>query len=152
MRSGFIKFTLSALIFLLAAILQLKLIAALGWSFDVLLLASLIPIFFLGTVEFISFVAFSAFILKILYPWSAGEIAAFAVFPLLIFFLKQILPWQSWFEPFLATIFGIFGFYLLIGAPLLANGFGFLVVDFFVSFIFAWGVYAFFGNFTKNER
>lgn len=152
LQTGFSKIVLACLIFLAAVTLQLKFLSALGWSFDLLLMAILIPTFFLDGAEFIFFGIFSAFIFRIIYPFNFGELAVLALLPIAIFILKRILFWQSWFEPLLAAIFGILGIYLLVRAPIFADGIGFLAMDVAVSFVFAWGLYALFTAFIKHGR
>ncbi|TSC60180.1 MAG: hypothetical protein LiPW15_58 [Parcubacteria group bacterium LiPW_15] len=152
MENRYTKIILAVLSLILALGFELKFLASLGWSFDLFLLAVIIPAFFLDTAEFIFFGVFATFLSRLIYPFDSGGIFALMALPLVIFALKRILLWQSWFEPLLATALGILGFYALVGAPILANGFGFLAMDIAVSFAFAWGLYALFGRFTNNGR
>jgi len=152
MCAPFIKTFLAVLALLLALVVELRFLASLGWSFDFFLLAIIVPAFFLDAAELVFFIVFAAFLSRFIYPFGSGEILALLAIPLVIFALKRVLLWQSWFEPLLAAIFGILGFYMLVGAPMLANGFGFLAANVAVSFVFAWGLYALFSGFTNNGR
>ena len=152
MRAPLTKVFLAVLILLLSLDVELRFLASFGWSFDFFLLAIIIPAFFLDTVEFIFFGVFAAFLSGFIYPFGSGEMFALLILPLVIFALKRVLLWQSWFEPLLAAIFGILSFYILVGAPILANGFGFFAANVAVSFAFAWGLYALFSGFNNNGR
>lgn len=147
-----IRMLFSLISFLLAMALQIKFATALGWSFDLMLLTMVVPAFFLGAAEFLFFGAFCVFLLRIIYPFGLPEIAALAAIPLAIFVLKRVVFWQSWFEPLLAAVFGVFGFYILSGSDPLANGYGFIIMDLTLSVALGWGLYWIFGKFLSNER
>lgn len=152
MSAQFTKVLLAVFALFLALAIELRFLASLGWSFDFFLLAIIIPAFFLDTAGFIFFGVFAAFLSRLIYPFGSSEIFAVLAIPSAIFVLKKVLPWQSWFEPLLAVVFGIFGFYVLIGNPVFANGVGFLAANIVISFVFAWGLYALFSRFNSNGR
>lgn len=152
MRTPLTKVFLAILILLLASAVELRFLASLGWAFDFFLLAVIIPAFFLDTVELVFFGVSTTFLSRLIYPFGSGEILALLAIPFAVFILKKVLLWQTWFEPLLAAIFGIIGFYTLVGAPMFANGIGFFAANIMTSFAFAWGLYAFFGKLNNNER
>ncbi len=152
MRTPFVKVFLAILVLFLALVVELRFLASLGWAFDLFLLAVIIPAFFLDTIELAFFGIFVVFLSRLIYPFGSGEIFALLVIPFAVFILKKVLLWQSWFEPLLAAIFGIVGFYMLVGVPMFANGIGFLAANIVVSFAFAWGLYAFFGKLNNDGR
>ena len=152
MRTPLTKVFLAILVLLLALAVELRFLASLGWAFDFFLLAIIIPAFFLDTIELIFFGVFTAFLSRLIYPFGSGEMLALLAIPFAVFILKKVLLWQSWFEPLLAAIFGILGFYALARAPMFANGIGFFAANIVVSFAFAWGLYGFFGKLNNDGR
>lgn len=150
MNSGWKKVLMSVLLLLLGSALELKIKAALGWSFDLMLIALLLPVFFLDIPGTLFFAAFSAWLFKTIYPFSALEAGTMAGLFILVFILKRSFPWQSWLKPFASVVLGILVFYGVANSKIFSEP-GLLFADLAVSSVFAWVSFAMLST-GKNER
>lgn len=136
---------------LFAATIQLKLQASFAWTFDLLIVGSLILPLFLTFSEFVLFYGFYFFIFSgLLLPGT--ERAFLLIFPVVGFLSQNFFPWQSWFSSFFMSTLGIGAFYLLIsGQSLLINP-EFMLFNLAASSLFGWGTFLLMRGFMRGHN
>jgi hypothetical protein len=150
------KFSISKVIggvlfLLIAALVQLKLQASFSWTFDLLIVVSLLVPLFLTFSEFVFFYGFYFFLFSgLLLPGT--EKAFLLVLPAISLLSQNFFPWQSWFSSFFMSALGIGAFYLLISAQSLLVSPAFMLFDLAISSLFGWGVFLLMRGFTRGHN
>ncbi len=141
MSSKLGRFLVLALAVVLAAVLQLKLKPALGWTPDFLLVALIAVSFYSDLPQFIFLTALGVWFLN-WQPGLHGSMLFYAAIPLAVFFLRQFLPWRPWFVNLILGLLGIAVFYFgAAGYAALAAEPRVLLEDIFWSSLFGFAVF-----------
>jgi len=151
MSKGYSRIIVAVLFFATSFLLEIKQKIAFGWSFDLALVAILVLPLFLDFAEFLFFGSLAFLFLKSAYPWSGPETILLIAFPVLAFLFQKLFPWQSWLEPFILIILGLFGFYGLTNPSKFFGDIPFLFLDIFVSMIYGWIIYYLFAAFAGRR-
>lgn len=145
------KIVFASLFLAASFLLEIKQKAAFGWAFDFILVALLVLPLLLDLAGFFFFGALSFWLLKLIFPWNGTETILLISFPLLSFISQKVFPWQSWLEPFVIVLAGLWVFY---GITNPANFFGdlkFLLLDTAFSMVFGWVLYYLMGIPEKHR-
>jgi len=139
------------LFLLIALIIQLKLEASFAWTFDLLIVASLLLPLFLTFSEFVFFYGFLFFIFSgLLIP--GGERTFILIFPIVGFLSQNFFPWQSWFSSFFMSTLGIGAFYFLISTHNLIANPSFMLFNLIVSSLFGWALFLIMRGFVRGHN
>jgi len=139
------------LFLLIAAVIQLKLQASFAWTFDLLIVVSLLVPLFLTFSEFVFFYGFYLFLFfGLLLPGT--ERAFVSILPVVGFASQNFFPWQSWFSSFFMSTLGIGAFYLLIATQSLFSNPTFMLFNLATSSLFGWGVFLLMRGFMRGHN
>lgn len=141
----------SILFLLIATTIQLKFQASFSWTFDLLIVISLLIPLFLTFSEFIFFYGIYIFLLfGMLIPGT--EKTFLLVLPIISLLSQKFFPWQSWFSSFFMSALGIGAFYLLISAQSFLLNPGFMLFNLAISSFFGWAVFLLMRGFTRGHN
>lgn len=141
----------STVFLLIALIIQLKIEASFAWTFDLLIVVSLLLPLFLTFSEFVFFYGFLFFIFSgLLIP--GGEKTFILIFPIVGFLSQNFFPWQSWFSSFFMSTLGIGAFYFLISTQNLISNPSFMLFNLIVSSLFGWAVFLIMRGFVRGHN
>ncbi len=141
----------ATLFLLLAMLIQLKLQASFAWTFDLLIVVSLILPLFLTFSEFVFFYGFLFFIFSgLLLP--GMEKTFLLIFPVVGFLSQNFFPWQSWFSSFFMSTLGIGAFYFLVATSSLVGNPAFMLFNLAVSSLFGWAIFLLMRGFMRGHN
>lgn len=139
-----LKFVAGLTILFIAFMLQFWL-ASVGWYTDLSYAALISFAFVFGFWELLALVLIAVFIIN-WQPAPSVEIFVFALFPLVVYFSRNILRSQPWFQDFLAIVIGFSVLYLSVArAAFYWNAFladlvgGILFASIFFFPLYRWG-------------